>query len=156
MDKFESHNVEISESSELRSDTITLVQESFKAIVPMADQVGDLFYGRLFQAHPMVRPMFPEDIRPQAKKLVQMLALVVNSLHKLDTILPAVEALARRHNDYGVSADHYPVVGETLIWTLERGLGEAFTADAREAWVNAYGALSSVMIAAARAPAASR
>lgn len=80
--------------------------------------------------------MFAEDIKPQARKLVQMLALVVNSLHRLDANLQAVEDLARRHNDYGVSTEHYPIVGNTLIWTLEQGPGEAFTPDIRAAWAS--------------------
>lgn len=96
--------------------------------------------------------MFAEDIKPQARKLVQMLALVVNSLHRLDPILPAVEDLARRHNDYGVSTEHYPIVGNTLIWTLEQGPGEAFTPDIRAAWAGAYETLSAVMVAVAQEP----
>ena len=138
----------------MNQDIIEQVQDSFKKLIPIADQVGPMFYARLFETHPSVRPMFAQDIQPQAKKLVQMLALVVHSLHRLDAILPAVRDLARRHNDYGVVEAHYPVVGETLLWTLKQGLGEAFTPAVRHAWATAFETLSSVMIAAAREPAA--
>lgn len=132
----------------MNQDMITLVQKSFKDVAPIADTVGATFYTRLFETHPEVRPMFPEDIRPQARKLVQMLAMVVNSLHRLDAILPEVEALARRHKDYGVADAHYPVVGETLIWTLEHHLGGAFTPQVKLAWLTAFGSLSHVMTGA--------
>jgi len=137
-------------------DIIFQVQQSFKQLLPIADKVGPIFYARLFETHPDLRSMFAQDIEPQAKKLVQMLALVVNSLHKLDAILPAVQELARRHKTYGVVEAHYPMVGETLIWTLEQGLDDAFTPQVEHAWVTAFDALSSVMITAAREPVAER
>ena len=68
----------------------------------------------------------------------------------LDQILPAVEALGRRHAGYGVREGHYATVGAALLWTLEQGLGDAFTTDVRKAWTTAYGTLASVMIEAGR------
>lgn len=133
-------------------DTIKLVQMNFKNVVPIADTVGATFYARLFETHPELRPMFPEDIRPQARKLVQMLAMVVNGLHRLPAIQSEVEALARRHKDYGVADAHYPVVGETLIWTLEHHLGDAFTPQVKGAWLAAFGMLAEVMIGSAQKP----
>lgn len=132
---------------------VKTVQESFQKLVPMADKVGPLFYSELFTAYPALRPMFAADIEPQAKKLVQMLAVVVGSLHRLDTILPAVQGLARRHCDYGVVDAHYEMVGTALLTTLERGLGEAFTPEVKRAWTAAYTALAGVMMAAAKEPA---
>lgn len=129
-------------------ETIVLVQISLKNIAPIADEVGTMFYARLFETHPELRPLFAEDIAPQSKKLVQMLAMVVNGLHRLNALKPAIEDLARRHEDYGVVPGHYPVVGETLIWTLEHALGDAFTPDVKRAWIIAYRALSRTMIAA--------
>jgi hemoglobin-like flavoprotein len=137
----------------MNHDTIILVQKSFKAVAPIADDVGPIFYARLFEIHPELRPLFPEDMHAQARKLVQVLAMVVNSLHRLDAILPVVEDLARRHGGYGVTAAHYPQVGEVLIWTLEQGLGDAFTPSVKHAWIIAYATLSRAMIAAADRPA---
>lgn len=134
----------------MEKNTVNLVQTSFKKLLPVADQVGEAFYARLFEAYPAVRPMFAQDIGPQSKKLVQMLALVVNGLDKLDAILPAVQQLARRHNDYGVVDAHYDAVGDTLLWTLRHGLGSDFTPEVEAAWTDAYSTLSSAMIAAAK------
>lgn len=132
----------------MKPETITLVQKSFKAVAPIAEEAGALFYARLFETHPELRPMFPNDIGPQAKKLMQILAMVVNGLHRLDELMPVIESLARRHAAYGVQPAHYPMVGEALIWAFEQALGDAFTPDVRQAWVVAYATLSDAMIAA--------
>src|SRR5712671_2521612 len=103
-------------------DQIALVQQSFAKVAPISEQAAALFYDRLFAVAPQIKPLFPGDLAEQRKKLMATLAVVVNGLDKLETILPAVSALARRHVEYGVKPDHYAVVGSTLLWTLERGL----------------------------------
>jgi hemoglobin-like flavoprotein len=129
-------------------EKIALVQDSFKKVVPIAGPAADIFYDRLFEIAPDVRGLFPEDMTEQKKKLMQMLAIAVNGLTKLDEILPAVQDLGRRHNGYDVTAAHYDKVGEALIFTLDKGLGEAFTPEVKDAWVETYGALAGVMIEA--------
>jgi hemoglobin-like flavoprotein len=128
---------------------IDLVQSSFAKVVPIADAAAELFYGRLFEIAPEVKPLFRGDMREQGRKLMTTLGVVVSGLKNLDAILPAAKALAVRHVGYGAAAAHYQPVGEALIWTLEKGLGEGFSADVRDAWLAAYGALSGVMIAEA-------
>ena len=82
-----------------------------------------LFYGRLFEIAPEVKPLFKGDMTEQGKKLMQMLAVAVNGLPKLDTIVPAVQDMGVRHNDYGVAPEHYDSVGAALLWTLEQRSG---------------------------------
>lgn len=125
---------------------IKLVQASFAQVAPIAATAADLFYGRLFETAPHVRAMFPEDISEQKKKLMAMLGTVVAGLNNLDTLMPAVRALGRRHGGYGVKAQHYAPVGSALLWTLEKGLGAAFTPDVKDAWATAYIVLSTTMI----------
>ncbi|WP_428677642.1 globin family protein [Reyranella sp.] len=127
---------------------IELVQTSFKKVVPIAGAAADLFYGRLFEIAPEVRPMFPADMKEQKVKLMSMLGTAVTNLHKLDEILPAVKALGERHKGYGVTAAHYAPVGAALLWTLEQGLGPDFTPDVKEAWTETYTALAGVMTSA--------
>lgn len=124
---------------------IGLVQTSFKKVVPIAATAADLFYDRLFEIAPEVRPMFPQDLKEQKVKLMSMLGTAVGSLHKLDTILPAVKALGERHKGYGVAAVHYAPVGAALLWTLEKGLGSDFTPEVKAAWTETYTALAGVM-----------
>ncbi len=128
---------------------IKLVQTSFAQVAPMAATAADLFYGRLFEIAPHVRAMFPDDLGEQKKKLMTMLATAVAGLSPLETLMPAVQALGRRHAGYGVKAQHYASVGSALLWTLEKGLGEAFTPAVKDAWATTYIVLSTTMMNAA-------
>ena len=133
----------------MNSTQVKLVQESFSKVVPISEAAAVIFYDRLFEIAPSVKAMFPDDMTEQRKKLMMMLAAVVNGLGNLESILPAASALAKRHVDYGAKPEHYPVVGGALLWTLEKGLGEAWTPDVADAWTTAYGTLSGYMISEA-------
>ena len=130
-------------------DQVKLVQQSFSRVAPISDQAAVLFYDRLFEVAPQVRSMFPADMTEQRRKLMMMLAAVVNGLGDLASILPAASALAKRHVAYGARAEHYPVVGAALLWTLEKGLGDGWTSDVADAWTPAFGTLSGFMISEA-------
>ena len=133
----------------MNSTQVKLVQESFAKVIPISEAAAVIFYDRLFEVAPAVKAMFPSDMTQQRKKLMMMLAAVVNGLGNLESILPAASALAKRHVDYGAQPEHYPVVGGALLWTLEKGLGEAWTPDVADAWSAAYGTLSGYMISEA-------
>lgn len=126
---------------------IDLVQTSFKKVMPIAAKAADLFYDRLFEIAPELRPLFPKDLSSQKLKLMTMLGTAVTNLHQLETILPAVKELGQRHNGYGVTPAHYAPVGAALLWTLETGLGADFTPEVKTAWTETYVALSGVMTA---------
>ncbi len=129
-----------------------IVQETWQQVVPIADQAATIFYDRLFEIDPPVRGLFASvDMAAQRDKLVAMLGTAVANLDKLETLLPAVEALGRRHVAYGVTDSQYESVGAALLWTLEQGLGDSWSADAAEAWGTAYAVLSGVMRSAAAA-----
>jgi hemoglobin-like flavoprotein len=130
-------------------DQVKLVQESFSKVAPISEQAAVIFYDRLFEVAPAVRAMFPDDLTEQRKKLMSVLAVVVNGLGNLQSVLPAASALAKRHVSYGTKPEHYPIVGGALLWTLEKGLGEAWTSDVANAWTAAYGTLSGYMISEA-------
>src|SRR6195256_4804025 len=128
---------------------IKLVQDSFAKVAPISQQAAVLFYDRLFEVAPTVRAMFPSDMKEQRKKLMATLAVVVNGLGNLESVLPAASALAKRHVSYGAKPEHYPVVGGALLWTLEKGLGDGWTPEVAAAWTAAYGTLSGFMISEA-------
>ena len=129
---------------------IALVCDSFDKVVPIAGVAADLFYQRLFYLAPSLRGMFPEDMRDQKRKLMVMIANAVQGLRDLDRLVPQLTTLGARHAGYGVEPRHYAIVGEALIWTLERGLGNAFTPQVRQAWTRVYGLLAAVMQDGAR------
>ena len=125
-----------------------LVQTSFKLVEEKADIAADLFYQRLFDAAPELRSLFPEDLRDQKKKLMGALKVLVNTLDNPDKLIPILEDMGRKHKGYGVVEDHYVPVADALVWTLEEGLGAAFTEEVRHAWTALYSAVASIMIEA--------
>jgi hemoglobin-like flavoprotein len=127
-------------------DQVKLVQQSFGQVAPIADTAATLFYERLFEIAPAVKPLFHGDMAEQRRKLMATLATVVGGLGNIETVLPAASALAKRHVSYGVKPEHYDSVGAALLWTLERGLGDRWTGDLAAAWSAAYATLSNFMI----------
>jgi hemoglobin-like flavoprotein len=131
-------------------EQIRLVKSSFTSVLPIADRTGVQFYDRLFALDPALRQLFTGDMTEQSRTLMRMLATVVNGLDRLDAIVPAVQALGVRHADYGVVDAHYQTVGDALLWTLQQGLGDAFTPEVAGAWSTAYAVLARIMQSAAR------
>src|SRR5262245_61320577 len=143
-----------------RSRTMTpeqkrLIRDTWSKVIPIADAAAALFYERLFTIDPSTRGLFRmTDMAEQRKKLMGMITVALQGLDNLDALIPVVENLGRRHSGYGVTAQHYESVGAALLWTLEKGLGHAWTPDAAAAWTQLYGMLSSIMQRAAEKPTA--
>ena len=135
-------------------EQVTLVKDTWAQVAPISEQAADLFYGKLFELNPDYRDLFKGDMKSQGKMLMSVLNTAVTSLDKLDTIVPVVQDLGRRHVDYGVKEEDYAVVAEALLWTLGQGLGESFTDEVKEAWTLTYTTLAGVMIEAANSEAA--
>ena len=129
----------------MTGEQIRLVQESFEKVVPVADAAAGLFYARLFDLDPSLEPLFKGDMVEQGRKLMQMIGVAVKSLERLDQVLPAVRAMGARHVAYGVRDEHYDTVGSALLWTLKKGLGDAFTPEVEAAWAEVYAALARAM-----------
>jgi hemoglobin-like flavoprotein len=128
---------------------ITLIQNSFARVRPIAATVARLFYHRLFELDPSLQRLFHDDMPAQGRKLMTMLGFIVAGLHRPEAIIPTVQELGRRHADYGVQEDHYTTVGAAWLWTLRHGLGTQFTPAVEAAWVEAYRWLADTMQAAA-------
>lgn len=128
---------------------ITLVQESFARVEPIAEPVAQVFYGRLFDLDPSLREMFPEEMSEQRKKLITTLKIVVAGLSVVEKIMPALESLGRRHISYDVEEVHYEVVAQALIWTLQQAIDEEFTDEVRDAWLATYHLMAKIMMEAA-------
>jgi hemoglobin-like flavoprotein len=139
----------------MNTHTIALVQDSWEKVVPIADTAAQLFYAKLFELDPSLKPMFAHsDMPSQQKKLMQMITVAVRGLNRLDELVPAVQALGRRHVNYGVTDAHYDTVAAALLWTLSQGLGDAFTSELRDAWVETYTILATTMKGAGKQLAA--
>ncbi len=128
---------------------IALVRASFAQVSPFADSAAKLFYSRLFELDPSLRPLFRSSLESQGSKLMNMLAGAVCLLDQPEKLMPVVRNLGRRHVAYGVETHHYETVGSALLWTLEKGLGSEFTPEVESAWAAVYAGLSRAMQEAA-------
>lgn len=131
-------------------EQIDLVSSSWKQVLPISEKAAELFYGKLFELDPAVKPLFNGDMAEQGKKLMQMINTAVNNISNVEKIIPALQDLGKRHVDYGVKDEHYNTVATALLWTLEQGLGEAFTEEVKAAWTETYMTLAGVMMEAAK------
>lgn len=133
------------------------IVRSWRLVIPVGENVADLFYRRLFELRPEYRALFPDDMKAQKRKLLQMLAFIVKSMSWADAawrddvepdedLMLVVLALGRRHKEiYRIPDESYAAVGEALIWTFDYGLGEAFTEDVRKAWLLVYTLVAKTM-----------
>ena len=136
----------------MTNEQIKLVQDSFMQVAPIAETAAQLFYARLFELDPDLELLFKGNLTEQGRKLMQMLALAVNSLDRMEQLLPVVRSLGARHVSYGVRDRDYDTVGQALLWTLQKGLGPAFTPDVEAAWSNVYATLASAMQSGTETP----
>ncbi|MEO1458120.1 MAG: globin family protein [Pseudomonadota bacterium] len=135
----------------LTDHQIGLIERSFSQMIPISGLAAELFYARLFSIAPDVQPLFKSDLKVQGAKLMQSLGLVVSGLRDWEAMKPVAADLAARHVVYGVTPAQYEPVGDALIWTLARSLGEAFDPETEAAWRAAYGVISDFMVDSAYA-----
>ena len=135
----------------MNENEIELVQQSFTQVEQIADVASQIFYERLFELDPELRPLFKGDLVEQRRKLMQTLTVAVRGLNNVENLIPVLQSLAVRHVGYGVHKEHYTTVGAALLWTLGQGLGDGFTAEVKAAWTAVYTLISDVMIDAAEA-----
>lgn len=133
----------------MEQKTITLVQDSFEKVKPIAATAAEIFYSKLFELDPTLKALFPnseEAMKVQGNKLMTMLAAAVAGLSNLEALVPVLQNLGKRHVDYKVEPAHYNTVGAALLDTLKVGLGDDFTPEVKEAWASVYGTMTTVMI----------
>jgi hemoglobin-like flavoprotein len=131
---------------ELSTDEVERVRNSFDRVWAVSARTADLFYGRLFEIAPEVRPLFRHGMDEQKHKFMSTLAVIVGSLDDNSKLITLTEMLARQHDNYGVLPAHYVLVGEALLWSLERVLGEDWTPSVAASWSKAYDIVSYFMI----------
>jgi len=131
----------------MTKEQISLVKKTwniFREIDPVL--VGDVFYSKLFFDMPHLENLFHNSKNAQAKKLVDMLSVIVGRLDNLEELMGEIQQLATRHVQYGVKEQHYKAVGTALLWTLQQGLGKDWDEKVKEAWTSCFQTLSDIMI----------
>jgi hemoglobin-like flavoprotein len=133
---------------------VELLEQSFELVAPHGDKLVDTFYRNLFTDYPAVKPLFEDaEMKQQKTKLLASLKLVVDNLRKPDVLTAALESMGERHVAYGAEEDHYPAVGATLLKSLAEVAGDAWNDELEQAWADAYGAISAIMLQGAAQPA---
>lgn len=135
-------------------EQVTMIKDSWAMVLPIQEKAAELFYGKLFETYPEVKPYFKGDMSEQGRKLMAMINTAVNGLENLGPLVPAVKEMGKRHVGYGVKDEDYDKVAVSLLWTLEQGLGDAFNPDVKEAWTVMYTTVADVMKAGASEAAA--
>jgi hemoglobin-like flavoprotein len=139
-----------SQSEQSSGLQVALLESSFEKVKPQADQFADQFYGNLFTANPEAKPLFAStDMAKQKKMLIGSLVFVVENLRKPHALEDALKGLGSRHVKYGALPEHYPLVGNAILTTFSQLLGDDWTAETRQAWIDAYGAITEIMLSGA-------
>jgi hemoglobin-like flavoprotein len=129
---------------------VECLESSFSRVRDQEDLFTTHFYKNLFADHPEVQPLFAKtNMQQQGKHLFNSLILVVDNLRNSEVLVSMLEGLGTRHVKYGVLPAHYPIVGGALLKTFSTCLGEAWTPDVEQAWIEAYGAVTELMLAGA-------
>lgn len=137
----------------MKPEHVQAVQQSWALLDPIPDLAAELFYTNLFARNPAMRLLFIDDLGVQGGRLMQMFGTAVRNLDNPVLLVPTLQALGRRHKDYGVTDAHFEAYGEALLRTLAQSLGTAFTPEARDAWTDVFGEIRAIMVGAARAVA---
>lgn len=126
---------------------VELLEQSFEKVVPKKDEFVASFYDNLFTDYPAAKPLFSgTNMAAQQMKLLDSLILVVSNLRKPEVLTGSLKGLGARHVKYGALPEHYPLVGNSLLKTFEQYLGEAWTPETKQAWVDAYGVITELML----------
>ncbi|MGY6648759.1 globin family protein [Wenyingzhuangia sp. IMCC45574] len=145
--------VAVEEKEIIPAKTVELVQTSFEKVKPIAATAAEIFYTKLFELDPNLKPLFPaadeDKMKEQGNKLMTMLSAAVAGLSNVEGLIPVLQDLGKRHVAYRVEKSHYDTVGAALLDTLAAGLGDEFTPEVKQAWTDVYGVMASVMIEAA-------
>lgn len=126
---------------------VELLETSFGKVKPHANEFSSRFYTNLFTNYPEAKPLFANtDMEKQGKKLLASLVLVIENLRKPEVLSDALKGLGARHVQYGALPEHYPLVGNALLMTFEQFLQDDWTPETKQAWVDAYGAITAIML----------
>jgi hemoglobin-like flavoprotein len=142
----------------MNSKQMDLVRQTCKEVAPIADSAADLFYTKLFQIDPTLRPVFVAQLDNRGRRLMQMVEAAAEALDKPTTLAPALAGLGSRQVASTTSDHRYETVGAALILTFRQGLGPAFTPEARQAWIELFDNIEGMMKneTAGSAPASAR
>jgi hemoglobin-like flavoprotein len=126
---------------------VDVLEHSFNQLKPNAAEFASSFYNTLFADYPDAQALFIRtDMATQQRMLLNALVFVVENLRNPDVLSKQLQDLGARHAGYGALPDHYPLVGMTLIKTMKSYLGDQWTPQVEQAWLDGYEAIAQLML----------
>ena len=130
---------------------LEILQETFTTIRLNSAQFAAAFYQNLFTDCPKVKSLFSDtDIKKQERKLMTVFVVIISNLHNVSYLKNLLKNLGKRHLKYGVIREHYHLLGETMLKTLEYFLQDKWTAEVEQAWKDAYQTIVNLMLEGAK------
>lgn len=130
----------------LSQETIAAIKETIPLVSQQAENVTSRMYEILFSKYPETKPLFANATSDQHKKLAGAIAAFAGNIDNLGALGGAVEKMAQSHVNTNVLPLHYPMVADALITAMGEVLGEAFTPERKNAWVEAYTFLATILM----------
>ncbi|UXX80400.1 globin domain-containing protein [Reichenbachiella carrageenanivorans] len=122
-----------------------LVRATFWMVESKTDEAAKVFYSKLFEMSPELRPLFKGNMQMQGRKMMEMISTVVKGLNTLDVLAPLVRNMGRRHMTYGIRSEHYNMAAAALMYSLKEELKENWNEEVEAAWLEVYETLSDIM-----------
>ena len=129
---------------------VARLRDNLAQVTMHGDELPLFFYSDLFLRHPELRDMFPISMAAQRSHLVDALVKIVSQVGKADELTTFLEGLGRDHRKFGVVAEHYDALSDSLLATFEYFSGPAWTPELADDWTAAYELIGSIMMKAAR------
>lgn len=133
----------------LSEEETKIVQESYAGLYDQSDHFSVKFYNNLFEIAPTTRKLFGTDISSQGRKFMEVLSIIVLDLADEELIIPFIQAMGRRHVGYGAKPEHYQIVGNAFIKTLDQAFEGEWSNQEKTLWIKLYTHIAEIMIEAA-------
>jgi len=118
----------------MTSQSIARILKTYEQIAPRIDDMVAGFYERLFSICPEARSLFKRDMTIQRHHLAATLAMLVRNLQFQDLLQDAVMDLGAQHVMFGARPEQYPMVRDSLLYSLSNALGDDWTPQVEADW----------------------
>ena len=129
--------------------TIEIVKSTAPILLTKGEEITKVFYKLLFDKHPELRDVFNKSNQQkgtQQKALANAVFQYAVHIEKLAMLGDAVETIAQKHASLSIPKEAYPIVGENLLLAIKKVLGDAATPEIIDAWAEAYGDLTVILV----------
>ena len=126
------------------------IRTAFVAIAPVLPQIVDRFYALLFERYPVLRDMFGRSAPLQRRMFGEAIAALADHADDPDWLHGHLDALGRRHAEYGVTNEMYDWARMAFMDAMSDALlPRRLPPDVRATWDRTFGSIAESMKAGA-------